>query len=329
MNCANHPDIPVAAYCQFCGKPLCDQCAHKVNNIISCEPCLAARIGAAPPAGTTVGGGAKFVQTPDGIHVSEGNGNEYSAGPGYQYVSSAPGFSGQVAPGWGTTPWIAFLLGWIPGVGAMYNGQFAKALAHIVIFALLVEFSHYNGVLGLLIAGWVIYQVFDAYQTAIARRDGLPLPNPLGLNDIAHWFGAKPAPTANPWVGGAAPPNAANQSPNTASTGAPPVGGAGPVSGFASASEYVPPYAPPYVPPVPPRPGDPSHPFCSTGALGPNRGIHTGAVVLIVLGVAFLLGNLGILSQHWIDRGWPILLIGIGVWMVICRSQRPPVGGAR
>ncbi|MHB1795826.1 MAG: LiaI-LiaF-like domain-containing protein [Acidobacteriaceae bacterium] len=54
-----------------------------------------------------------------------------------------------------------------------------------------------------------------------------------------------------------------------------------------------------------------------------------GAVILIVLGVAFMLGNLGILSEHWVNRGWPILLIGIGVWMVICRSQQPPVGGAR
>ncbi len=325
MNCANHPDIPVAVYCQFCGKPLCDQCAHKVNNIVSCEPCLAVRIGAAPPAGSNVGGGAKFVQTPDGIHVSDGKGNEYSAGPGYQYISSAPGFSGNVPPSWGTTPWLAFLLGWIPGVGAMYNGQFAKALAHVVIFALLIEFSHYNGVLGVVVFGWVIYQVFDAYQTAIARRDGLPLPNPLGLNDIAHWFGVRPTPSVNSWTGGTASPNAANQPQYPAPTGVPPVGSPGPISGFASASEYVPSYAPP----TSPNPAEPINSFCSTGALGPNRGIHTGAVILIVLGVAFFLGNLGILSQHWINRGWPILLIGIGVWMVICRSQRPPVGGAR
>ena len=323
MNCANHPDIPVAAYCQFCGKPLCDQCAHKVNNIVSCEPCLAARIGAAPPL-SSVGGGAKFVQTPDGIHVSDGKGNEYSAGPGYQYSASA-GYSGNVPPNWGAAPWLAFLLGWIPGVGAMYNGQFAKALAHVVVFALLIEFSHYNSVLGVVVFGWVVYQVFDAYQTAIARRDGLPLPNPLGLNDIAHWFGARPTPPTNPWAGSTTAPDAANQPPYTASTGVPPVASAGPVSGFAPASDDV----PPYVPPIPPTSADPLNPFCSTVQPGPGHGIHTGAVVLIVLGVAFLLGNLGILSQHWIDRGWPILLIGIGVWMVICRSQKPPVGGAR
>jgi Domain of unknown function (DUF5668) len=328
MNCANHPDIPVAAYCQFCGKPLCDQCVHKVNNIVSCEPCLAARIGAAPPHGSNVGGGARVVQTPDGIHVSDGKGNEYTAGPGYQYVSSAPTSPGNVPPSWGTEPWLAFVLGWIPGVGAMYNGQFAKALAHVVIFALLVDFSHYNGVLGVVVFGWVLYQVFDAYQTAIARRDGLPLPNPLGLNDIAQWFGVRTTPPTNPWVGRNVSPNAPGENPTGAPPGVPPMGSVGPVSGFAPASEYVPPYTPPYVPPVPPNPTDPLNPFGSTGQLGPNRGIHAGAVILIVLGVAFLLGNLGILSEHWMDRGWPILLIGIGVWMVIRHSQKPPVGGA-
>jgi hypothetical protein len=297
-----------------------------VNNIVSCEPCLAARIGAAPAS--NVGGGARYVQTSDGIHISDGKGNEYTAGPGYQYISSAPGGAGNVPTSWGTNPWVAFCLGWIPGVGAMYNGQFAKALAHVVIFALLVDFTHYNGILGVVVFGWVIYQVFDAYHTAIARRDGLPLPNPLGLNDIAHWFGGRPAPTVNPWTGSTASPNAVNQPQNPV----PPVGSAGTVSGFAAVSEYGPPYTPPYVPPVPPNPSnppDPLNPFAPSGQLGAARGIHAGAVVLIVLGLAFLLGNLGILSTHWIDRGWPILLIVIGVWMVIRHSQKPPVGGAR
>jgi hypothetical protein len=308
MNCANHPDTPVAAYCQFCGKPLCAQCVHKVNNIVSCEPCLAARIGAA--SGGTYG-----------VNINDGK--------GFQYTATGPLPPGSVPPTWGTEPWLAFVLGWIPGVGAMYNGQFAKALAHVVIFALLVDFSHYSDVLGVVVFGWVVYQVFDAYQTAIARRDGLPLPNPLGLNDIAQWFGVRPTPPANQWVGGN--PNATGENPAGTAPAVHPVGTAGPVSGFAPAAEYGPPYVPP-TPPTPPNPAEPSYPsspLCSPGPLGPNRRIHAGAVILIVLGLALLLGNLGILSEYWIHRGWPILLIGIGVWMAICRSQKPPVGGAR
>ena len=296
MNCANHPETPVASYCQFCGKPLCAQCAHKINNIVSCEPCLTARVQAAA--------GAVY-----GVPVHDATGYPYTSGP-------LP--SGSVPPSWGTEPWIAFILGWIPGVGAMYNGQFAKALAHVVVFALLVDFTHYNGVLGLMVAAWIFYQVFDAYQTAIARRDGLPLPNPLGLNDVAQWFGARTTPAANPWGRYPGNPNSANANPGPASPGTPPVGTVGVASG-----EFIPQYGVPPVPPVPPSPIDP------TGLDWRSRGIPTGALVLIVLGIAFLLGNLGILSEHWLGRGWPILLIALGVWLVIQRSQMPPAGGVR
>jgi hypothetical protein len=77
----------------------------------------------------------------------------------------------------------------IPGVGAMYNGQFVKALAHVLIFAVFVSLSDKSLVFGLLVAAWIFYQVFDAAQTAKARRDGLPLPNPFGLNDLGSRLG--------------------------------------------------------------------------------------------------------------------------------------------
>lgn len=318
MTCANHPDTPVAAYCQFCGKPLCAQCVHKIDNFVGCEPCLAARLGASSPAGSNVGGGAPFSQNPENP-------------AGYQYVPNAPMPPGNVPPSWGTEPWLAFILGWIPGVGAMYNGQFAKALAHVVIFALLADFSHYNDVLGLLLAAWVFYQVFDAYQTAVARRDGLPVPNPLGLNDVAHWFGVKTTPASppvNPWVGYPGNPNVANENPNP---GTPPVSSAGDVGtapGFVPQYVAPPPYGAPPIPPIPSNPPDPLNPV-GPGQWGTSHGIHTGAVLLILLGVAFLLGNLGILSDRWMERGWPILLIGLGVWLVIRHSQKPPFGGVR
>ena len=85
-------------------------------------------------------------------------------------------------------PVLAALLGLIPGVGAMYNGQFIKGLVHVVIFAVLVSAAHVYGVFGLFIAGWIFYQVFEAYHTAKARRDGEPLPDPLGLNEVSNWF---------------------------------------------------------------------------------------------------------------------------------------------
>ncbi|MHB8301854.1 MAG: LiaI-LiaF-like domain-containing protein [Acidobacteriaceae bacterium] len=279
MNCANHPDTPVAAYCQFCGKPLCAACAHKINNIVGCEPCLAARIGAA--TGTY------------GVNIDDGKGFQYTAtGPLPPPASPQPGCC--------TEPWLAFCLGWIPGVGAMYNGQFAKALVHVFVFAILVDLSDNHGAFGIVVAAWMFYQVFDAYQTTVARRDGLPLPNPLGLNDVGQWFGVR------------------NNSASTASVPGP-INPSQPGSpeGVQQTAAYV---APPSMPAFPPDQVDMPE---------LRRGVPTGAVVLIVIGVAFLLGNMGIFSEYWLEKSWPLLLIGIGVWLVVQRSQNPPPGGVR
>jgi len=45
-------------------------------------------------------------------------------------------------------------------------------------------------IFGIFIAAWVVYQSFEAYHTARARRDGQPLPDPLGLNELANSLGA-------------------------------------------------------------------------------------------------------------------------------------------
>ena len=167
MNCVNHPDVAAAAYCQNCGKPLCTGCMRSVGGVIYCEPCLAARLSSPPPGGTAY---------PDanltGLHAH---------------------------------PVLAGLLGFIPGVGAMYNGQYIKALAHVLIFAVFVSLSDKSFVFGMLLAAWIFYQVFDAAQTAKARRDGLPLPNPFGLNDLGTRLGMAPTPGAAPYVAGFSP----------------------------------------------------------------------------------------------------------------------------
>src|SRR5438128_5071098 len=36
------------------------------------------------------------------------------------------------------SPGVAMLLGFIPGVGAMYNGQFVKGFVHVMIFVMLI-----------------------------------------------------------------------------------------------------------------------------------------------------------------------------------------------
>ena len=46
MNCTNHPDRNHVAFCQNCGKPLCQECTRTVGSAVYCEPCLAARLAA-------------------------------------------------------------------------------------------------------------------------------------------------------------------------------------------------------------------------------------------------------------------------------------------
>ncbi|HEY1159962.1 MAG TPA: hypothetical protein VGE83_04995, partial [Terracidiphilus sp.] len=55
----------------------------------------------------------------------------------------------------GPSPGLAALLGFIPGVGAMYNGQFIKGMVHLAIFAVLVSAAHMYGVFGLFVMGWI------------------------------------------------------------------------------------------------------------------------------------------------------------------------------
>lgn len=70
------------------------------------------------------------------------------------------------------SPGFAGVLGIFPfGVGALYNGQYTKALLHLVIFAGLVHMQGRGGgqpFIGLLLAGFIVYQFFDNIQSAKA-----------------------------------------------------------------------------------------------------------------------------------------------------------------
>ena len=75
----------------------------------------------------------------------------------------------------GRNPNLAFMLGMIPGVGALYNAEYKKAAAHFVIFATLSALGNVvGGVLesffGYLSFGFWAYMVFDAYHTAKSRK---------------------------------------------------------------------------------------------------------------------------------------------------------------
>src|ERR1700734_2971363 len=311
-------------FCQDCGKPLTQETLRTVGAGVFCDPCLATRVGASAPS-------AGYTTVPP-----------YSVPPPPSSASDP-------------SPALAALLGFIPGVGAMYNGQFAKGIAHLAIFAVFISLSdHVNDIFGLFAAGWIFYMVFEAYHTAVARRDGLPLPNAFGFNDIGERMGfGKSWGTVNPVrpVAASAPPVAASQAqaPN-------------PVAGPAYAPVNPIPVGtgPDWVGYVPPssfgtQPATPeasaaaaisaqiraqaardagfrhapyaetytgttqaysaaSTPAASSVPFTAGRRFPTGAIWLIALGVLILIANL--LPDWKLTAQWwpPIFLAGLSVW---------------
>ncbi len=297
----SRPDPTRAVFCPNCGKPLGAEDRRVVGQAVFCEPCLADRLAAAGASSSSMPGG----------------------GPGVAFPPAVP------LPG-APNPGLAALLGLIPGVGAMYNGQYAKGIVHLVIFTVLVSLANQANVLGILVTGWICYQVFDAYQTARSRRDGLPLPNPFGLNDIGERMGFgkgwSTAPSATPGPAGSAytaPPNPSTD-PYTSSAAAAFPGAAqtaprtpvasvweAPRTPYSSYPEppFTPPPAAAYVPPPPDL--DPN--LAGTGRF------PVLAVILIALGTLFLIGNVGIFQGLPVHHLVPFVIIGLGIWFFVRR----------
>jgi hypothetical protein len=214
MNCANHTDVSAMAYCRTCGKPLCANCTRDVRGVIYCENCLAARMEGTQPAA-----------------------------PAMPVPAAAPPYV-QPTPQGGPNPTVAGILaGFFPfGVGAIYTGQYAKGLAHLIAFTLLIigasSGSDVAGtIFGIGIAFFYFYQIIDAVRSARAVQMGQPAPDPFGL---AQTFGA--------------------------------------------------------------------------GEKFNKAKVPTGAVVLIIIGIFFLLRNTGLFDFD-IHRVWPIFLIALGGWL--------------
>jgi hypothetical protein len=309
MTCANHPDRERTAFCQNCGKPICQECTRTVGSAVFCEPCLAAKLAGAPAPG-----------------YSDPHQPGAPADAASQWGAATP-------PGWqqppaGPNPGLAALLGFIPGVGAMYNGQYAKGVVHLIVFAILVSLSNENGIFGLFVAGWVCYQVIEAHHTARARRDGTPLPNPFGLNDLGERLGfGKAWPNVPPAAPQGAPSDTTQ---STSGTYPPPPAGYPPPSAASWSTPWdsyatsVPPVSPYGTPGMPGYPADPN--------LAPNLAPPTGnrfpagAIWLIGLGCLFLIGNSGLFHGFPVHRLVPIFLIGLGVWLFVRKMTDTGIG---
>jgi hypothetical protein len=158
MNCAVHSDVDAVGYCRNCGKAMCSTCVRPVRDVLYCEECLAGIVGipAPPPA------------VPPPPVESQ-----------YAMPAASPTQSR-------SNPAIAFLLGFLPGMGAFYNEQFGKGMIHLAIFLVLfisgVDGNMSGGAqaaLWICIAGLWVYMPIDSYRTAKARQMGETISDPL------------------------------------------------------------------------------------------------------------------------------------------------------
>jgi len=163
MNCQNHPEVPATAYCRTCGKPVCEQCRRDAFGTVYCEehvpaPARAADGAPVPPPPPPYAAPPPFAGPPPAM---------VPPAAGYVYADVSPG--------------LALFLGLIPGVGAIYNGQYAKGMVHAIIWGVLMSIADSRAAHGLepvfvmSVIAWMAYMAFEAYHTARKRRMGEPV----------------------------------------------------------------------------------------------------------------------------------------------------------
>ena len=154
-----------AIYCRNCGKALTEE-ERAIPSTIYCADCAPA----AQPASASAAGSSATGAPPQ---------PPYAAPPRTAPHTSTGSGTGFNVSNSGISPGLAFLLGLIPGVGAIYNGQYAKGLIHVVVFGLLLSINGSDVGRGeleplfvLMVPTWIFYMAFEAYHTARRRISG-------------------------------------------------------------------------------------------------------------------------------------------------------------
>ncbi len=144
----------ITGYCRTCGKALTEESRHVALGTVFCSehmPHIQAPASTEPPS--------PYAIPSDQVALPQDAGS----------------------------PALAFILGFIPGVGAIYNGQYAKGLVHVLVFGMLVSIlssgmsQGFEPLFALLLGSFVFYQCFEAYHTAKLRAAGQKVDELSGL----------------------------------------------------------------------------------------------------------------------------------------------------
>jgi hypothetical protein len=177
MNCQNHPEIPATAYCRTCGKPVCDECRADAYGTVYCSEHAPVAAAAPPPPQAAPPGPPPPAYRP----------------PGPAYPAAPPYVRTDISPA------LAFFLGLIPGVGAIYNGQYAKGLVHAVIWGVLMSIATNDSAIHgmepvfiMLVIAWWAYMAIEAHHTAHRMQKGEPVDEYSSLLDLRGGPGSFP-----------------------------------------------------------------------------------------------------------------------------------------
>lgn len=137
MYCSYHTKNPAVVQCNQCARWLCPACDHRVKGFPFCQDCIVA--------------GVELLRHHSHAHPS--------------HILRRK-----------SSPFVATLLSFVPGLGAAYNGQTSKAIVHFAIFAsffqmaVMTQGMHFF-VLGVL--GTWLFAAVDACRTAQLMKSGL------------------------------------------------------------------------------------------------------------------------------------------------------------
>ncbi|MBI3951440.1 MAG: hypothetical protein HY314_13395 [Acidobacteria bacterium] len=135
MRCAYHSTSRTSVQCRTCGRPLCPLCDHRIKGFAYCQDCIVRGVEM-----------LRFASRPESTSSR----------------SSRP------------SPTLAAAVALIPGLGAVYNRQNAKAFVHFILICGLFELAELSGLTLFGLGGVVfyLYSIVDAYRTAQAIRTG-------------------------------------------------------------------------------------------------------------------------------------------------------------
>jgi len=180
----SRPEPVVLGYCRNCGRSVLEGGGRAWQGALHCMDCivrLSHETAGAPASGP-------------GMDGPEGAGGRTTASARSQRAPF-PAPSAQRSP----SSVLALILGLIPGVGAVYNGQYAKGVLHVMVFGGLVStlasgaWAGSEAVAGGLVALMVFYMPIEAFRTARALERGEPVDELSGLLPSPRTGGGSPA----------------------------------------------------------------------------------------------------------------------------------------